>query len=395
MVIKINWLLAHDEELLFCPEFNCFLPFAGNNLKLKQVEMLYFHQLVSKKSLLFLAFYAKRKVEAIETLEKDKGFSLLGSSIALPLSYYAISSDQQEVKGIGKVTVVVVVKWFNEQISNPWLLSKPKKPGTFVPPISLVKKPGEIYGIRKDNPRVQHLYGQPRVQQLYAQAVSVLALVMLVRELLKDPSLSEEERRNLKRLLAFLLGYFPFLWMYMIYVIPSHGSFLAKFTNFGKPYPYLIISSCIALLIFLYRERILDLIHQIYKRSYLKFIIRKKIKGLPDPANLIGKEIALIPGKQIALILTEHNKQLALIPEKQVATVPNHLDKQVALRPKPLLEPSSFTFGDAEVLIGKDLIVVKDPQLDPEFVKKILEVFNQRFDPSFEELLKFNPEDHY
>jgi hypothetical protein len=153
-----------------------------------------------------------------------------------------------------------------------------------------------------------------------SQLTVVINEIRELEEMLEDPNLSEEERKRILRRLRMLYLLFPFLLPYWI---------LEK--GYRTPYPY--IGGILLILLYLaYRNRefLLVLLSKCSKTGYQTYLKIFKKELLSDT----NKQVALMPGKQVAVVLSNSEKQLIKVltnAEKQIAIILNILDKQVAL----------------------------------------------------------------
>ena len=146
----------------------------------------------------------------------------------------------------------------------------------------------------------------PEGQSFSLIFVAVAMEIMEITERLNDPSISAEEREYLEAILMRLLLIFPFLFPFW---------FVRKLMDFHSPYPYLTAAILLSYLFYKNKEKLLPLFSKIYR---------------------VGKQVALIPNKEVVNILTDSDKQLVRVLttfEKQLAIVLDILEKQVELVP--------------------------------------------------------------
>jgi hypothetical protein len=246
--------------------------------------------------------------------------------------------------------------------------------------------------------------------------IVVQKLIEQIEEELKDPSLSSEKRTQLEKLLKVLKWYRT--WILPLWLVKKIG-------DFRTPYPYLTVSFFLLLYILYRNRKVLFLLVNKFSTSisqtYLEMFGKQAIKVIENSS----KQIALVPGKQVAIplsatqkqimriltdlekqvqivlfilekqvaLIADKNKQLALvldifakqlelIPDrnKQVALVLTALAKQLVLRSNP---------NDLEILLGTELVVYKPkPVLPPLLIlgELALRIINDT---------PFNGEDHF
>ena len=206
---------------------------------------------------------------------------------------------------------------------------------------------------------------------------AVFMEIIYIEERLRDKSISKEEREYLLAILMRLRLSFPFLFPL---------SFGLKILNFRSPYPYLIGGSILL--------------------TYLLYKYKDKLLALFSNSYSFGKQVTIVPSKQVANVLTESQMQLITVLtsfEKQLAIVLGILEKQVDLIPdknKQLVlvlnilakqlelvgdkkKQVAIMFGilakqlvlrtndippvvELPLATGTDLVVYKDKQLSPE-----------------------------
>jgi hypothetical protein len=153
----------------------------------------------------------------------------------------------------------------------------------------------------------------------------VQKLIEQIEEELKDPSLSSERRTQLEKLLKVLKWYRT--WILPLWLVKKIG-------DFRTPYPYLTVSFFLLLYILYRNRKVLFLLVNKFSTSisqtYLEMFGKQAIQVIKNSS----KQIALVPGKQVAIPLSANQKQIMRILtdlEKQVQIVLFILEKQVAL----------------------------------------------------------------